>query len=144
MTMFLRLAENPNTPPRFQHGRNFQIHRAKYYYEIEKLSAFEFDELDLLLDTLDGPIVEAKYWTKNRILDDLLDPEASTLLDQLERHVRTGRPVIVEFGETLTPNSGVDADTLVYLRELLGDRVGAELINNVEILIVDSHLFKFP
>ncbi|MFP3853204.1 MAG: hypothetical protein ACLFWD_02800 [Anaerolineales bacterium] len=136
----IRRAEHPKTHPRNMHGANFQIHRGKHYFNSEQLVSFEQTRLNLTLLTENGPIIEAKYWQKHTILTDLGRGTDSTLVNQIQRHVETGRSVAVEFGETV--ENGVDPATIEVLRrELLRNGVNLE---RVDFVIWDSHLFTTP
>jgi len=102
----LRKAESPSTFPSSKYGYDFQLERAKLYFDggngpligvefVEEVGAEEF-AYDLLLKN--GTVIETKYWRESTLLKNL----SSKFFEQVNKYVSSGRKVVVEFGTTRT------------------------------------------
>lgn len=133
----LRKAEHPNTWPSGRYGNNFQIERAKEYFGNGRLKAIEFEEeledgaqnaYDLILDNVNnGSAIEVKYWRRQTVLG-----KVTSLAEQLNRYVRSGRKVVVEFGETAT--NPVTEEFIGQLKVLLAQQ--RVPVNQIEFILI--------
>jgi len=125
----MRRWQSPNTPYPARYGYEFQLERAKIWFEsgrgrlvaverFERIGETEFS-LDLLLEG--GEAVENKYWRWTT-----LHSNAASVANQVQTRVESGRKVILEFGQTAKYEiDGYDNAGIQKLFELL-DRRGIE------------------
>ncbi|MCL4264508.1 MAG: hypothetical protein KJ069_14890 [Anaerolineae bacterium] len=141
----LRRIAHPNSDPVFAHGRNFQIHQAKFYYgngTNNRLASYELPQsgarpqLDLVL--IDDTIVETKYWTINQ-----LNEQIDGLVDQVRRQVQyqaTVHPdklVVVEFARTV--GDPIEVADLATVQTRL-QQAGVDLSKVDLRIVVNTHL----